>query len=166
MSSSSSGNNSRRTAMIMRYRDKPCNTAPHTHTAAADGVDDSTVESSTVDSASQFAVIYSESHDDDNGPANHVGDANSYESRDSTTTSSGGGSDDTERASNKKPSAAARAAAATNDVAFATMSALSVDDMPEEEEEFEGEIEVRKEDGATELYLLVETARWDEVCDR
>jgi hypothetical protein len=40
-----------------------------------------------------------------------------------------------------------------------------VDDEEHDEEEVE-EIEVRKEDGGTELYNLIEKALWDEVCER
>jgi hypothetical protein len=85
--------------------------------------------------------------------------SSSYESRDSTISSSDS-SDNTERANNKQPSAEDNVSIAGTAMSSACIS-NSFETTPTEEE-----IEVRKEDGATALFMLVEGAKWHDVCNR
>ncbi len=106
----------------------------------------------------------------------------SYESRDSTITSQSGDDDDsseiTERANNMASSRMMKTAGIEGVAATAAdvISACTYEEEEEDddvvnggvddEEHEEEEIEVRKEDGGTELYMLIEKALWDEVCER
>lgn len=130
--------------------------------------------------------MYSESNNDDDNPNNNNAAAilncnTSYESRDSTITSQSGddSSEITERANNMASSRMMKtagiegvAATAADVISACTYEEDDEDDEVvvncgvDEEEHDEEEIEVRKEDGGTELYNLIEKALWDEVCER
>ena len=109
----------------------------------------------------------------------------SYESRDSSTITSQSGDDDdsseiTERANNMASSRMMKtagiegvAATAADVISACTYEEEEEDEVvvngggvDEEEHDEEEVIEVRKEDGGTELYNLIEKALWDEVCER
>ena len=130
--------------------------------------------------------MYSESNNnDDDNPNNNNAAAilncnTSYESRDSTITSQSGddSSEITERANNMASSRMMKtagiegvAATAADVISACTYEEEDDDEVVvncgvDEEEHDEEEIEVRKEDGGTELYNLIEKALWDEVCER
>ena len=95
-------------------------------------------------------------HDDD------VVTSSSCESRDSTTISASSGS-----SANKtmEPPSPLSVEDSNVDVTGTTVL-LSASNHSFDTTEEEEEIEVRKEDGATELFLLIECAKWKDVCDR
>ena len=125
---------------------------------AADGGGDSTVVPS---------VMFSYQNIEDNHHQLTTGSndrcivaSSSYESRDSTVSSSSDSSDNTERANNKQPSAEDNISVAGTAMSSACIS-NSFETTPADEE-----IEVRKEDGATVLFMMVEGAKWHDVCNR
>ena len=95
-------------------------------------------------------------HDDD------VVTSSSCESRDSTTIFASSGS-----SANKtmEPPSPLSVEDSNVDVTGTTVL-LSASNHSFDTTEGEEEIEVRKEDGATELFLLIEGAKWKDVCDR
>ena len=97
-------------------------------------------------------------HDDDD-----VVTSSSCESRDSTTISASSGS-----SANKtmEPPSPLSMEDSNVDVTGTTTILLSASNHSFDTTEEEEEIEVRKEDGATELFLLIECAKWKDVCDR
>ena len=88
--------------------------------------------------------------------------SSSCDSRDSTTISASSGS-----SSNKtmEPPSPLSVEDSKVDVTGTTVL-LSASNHSFDTTEDEEEIEVRKEDGATELFLLIEGAKWKDVCDR
>ena len=89
--------------------------------------------------------------------------SSSCDSRDSTTISASSGS-----SANKtmEPPSPLSVEDSNVDVTGTTTILLSASNHSFDTTEEEEEIEVRKEDGATELFLLIECAKWKDVCDR
>eukprot|EP00985_Skeletonema_marinoi_P007525 scaffold3316_cov94-Skeletonema_marinoi.AAC.8 len=126
---------------------------------AADGGGDSTVGPSVM--FSDQSNIEENHHQLTTGSNDRcIVASSSYESRDSTVSSSSDSSDNTERANNKQPSAEDNISVAGTAMSSACIS-ISFETTPADEE-----IEVRKEDGATVLFMMVEGAKWHDVWNR
>lgn len=145
-------------------------TSPFPPLAAEGGVgNDSTVEVQ-VSSEAMKSSDYPRQASSGGGEVNDkvhndvVSNSSSCESRDSTTISSSGSSTNTDEGSSLSAEDNNVAITDTRATVLSSASINSFDETSTEEEE--EEIEVRKEDGATELFLLIEGSKWKDVCDR